>query len=235
MGAVTPGVAGTSGQPNAAIPDGTNPVTVTPKPGVAGAAAASTKTPSGKYWVTWADTNAKGSQDADDLEDSFKENAKTFIKALEDGKATVSVGETKRDEKRAYLYHWSWLIALDKAKPSAATAKTGVDIEWDHGDAAKSKAGAQEIVDGFGLAVPPKSTNAPALDSNHIRGKAIDITIKWTGKATFKKKDAKKDDPGVEIDYKEDVNSNTQLIDLGKTYGLIKLTTDAPHWSVDGR
>src|SRR4051794_35179651 len=121
------------------------------------------KTKSGKYWVTWANSHAKNSSSVNDLAEPFKTNAKAFIKALQDAGAAVTVSATKRDAKRAYLFHWSWLIALDKAKPSAATAMAGVDIEWDHGDAAKSKAGAKEMVDGFGLAVPPKSTNAPAL------------------------------------------------------------------------
>ena len=53
----------------------------------------------------------------------------------------------------------------------------GVDIEWDHGDLAQSQAGAQEMVDGFGLAVPPDSTVAPALMSHHIAGKAIDMKL----------------------------------------------------------
>ncbi|WP_198555623.1 hypothetical protein [Colwellia sp. 75C3] len=49
----------------------------------------------------------------------------------------------------------------------------GIDIQWDHGDLAESKAGALEMVKGFGLAVPPRSTNPPSLTSNHISGEAI--------------------------------------------------------------
>jgi hypothetical protein len=147
------------------------------------------KTKSGIYWVDWANTHATNSESVDDLADPFEANVKAFIKALEDAGAKVKVRATRRDAKRAYLFHWAWLIALEKSKPSAATAVAGVDIEWDHGDAAKSKAGAQEMVDGFGLAVPPKSTVAPALASNHIAGKAIDMDITWTGELKVKKKD----------------------------------------------
>ena len=107
----------------------------------------------------------------------------------------------------------------------------GVDIEWDHGDLAKSKAGALEMVCGFGLAVPPKSTNAPSLTSNHISGKAIDMTITWTGKVKFKKKNGKE----IEISYLPNVNANTNLHKIGESYGVKKLKTDAPHWSYDGR
>ncbi len=188
------------------------------------------KTKSGKYWVDWANAHAKNSHNVDDLADPFKANVKAFIKALEDAGAKVKVSATKRDAKRAYLFHWSWLIALDKSKPSAATAMAGVDIEWDHGDAAKSKAGAKEMVDGFGLAVPPKSNDAPALASNHIAGKAIDMDITWTGDLKIKKKDG----TVVSVPFMTNPNLNTKLHAVGESYGVKKLKTDAPHWSSDG-
>lgn len=188
-------------------------------------------TKSGKYWVTWADTNAKNSTGINDLVEPFKANAKAFKKALEDAGATVVVSTTKRSDKRAYLFHWSWKISQGKCKPSEATKMVGVDIEWDHGDDAKSKAGALEMVNGFGLAVPPKSVNAPSLTSNHISGKAIDMTITWTGKLKFKKKD----ETEVEITYMPNVNANTALHTLGESYSVKKLKTDAPHWSDNGR
>jgi hypothetical protein len=188
------------------------------------------KTKSGIYWVTWADAHAKNSEDVEDLVDPFKTNAKAFIQALKDAGATVSVSTTKRDAKRAYLFHWSWKISLDKCKPSDATALVGVDIEWDHGDAEKSKAGAKEMVDGFGLAVPPTSNETPALTSNHIAGKAIDIDITWTGNLKVKMKDG----TVVPVPYMANANANTKLHDVGKSYDLKKLKTDAPHWSYDG-
>lgn len=107
----------------------------------------------------------------------------------------------------------------------------GVDILWDHGDLEKSKAGALELVNGFGLAVPPRSTNAPSLTSNHIGGKAIDMTIKWSETITVKKKDGS----DVKVVYSQNVNSNTVLHSIGESYGVKKLKTDAPHWSHDGR
>ena len=186
---------------------------------------------SGKYWVTWANTHAKNSKKTSDLESSFKKNAEAFIKALKDAGASVDIDTTKRSKKRAYLFHWSWKISLGKCKPSAPAKMTGVDIEWDHGDEKKSKAGAKEMVDGFGLAVPPKSTNAPALNSNHITGKAIDMTIKWTG--TIKTK--KKDNTEVSVTYMSNVNANTTLHTIGASYGVKKLKTDAPHWSYNGK
>ena len=188
------------------------------------------KTNSGKSWVTWANTNAKNSESLDDLSAAFKPNAKDFIAALEAAGATVKVTSTLRAAKRAYLFHWSWKISLDKCKPSDATALAGVDIEWDHGDAAKSKAGAQEMVTGFGLAVPPKSDVPPSLTSAHIAGNAMDINITWTGKIKVKKKDGTE----VEVEYMVNPNVNVKLHEVGESYSVKKLKNDAPHWSSDG-
>ena len=192
---------------------------------------ASTKRKSGKYWVTWANSNAKRSTDVADLSDPFKTNVKAFIAALKAAGAKVKVNTTTRSKKRAYLFHWSWKISLGKCLASAATEMPGVDIEWDHGDAEKSKAGAQEMVSGFGLAVPPRSKVAPSLNSNHIRGNAIDMTITWTGKIKIKKKDGTK----VEVAHMKDANANTSLHTVGESYSVKKNTKDAPHWSTTGR
>ena len=188
-------------------------------------------TKSGKYWVTWANTHAKNSQKLDDLEITFRANVKAFIKALTDAGATVDVSTTKRSDKRAYLFHWSWKISQGKCKPTDANKMIGVDIEWDHGDIAKSKAGALEMVSGFGLAVPPRSINPPSLSSNHILAKAVDMTIKWTGTIKVKKKDNSE----VSVVYSPNANTNTLLHSVGDSYGVKKLKTDAPHWSFNGR
>ena len=188
------------------------------------------KVKSGAYWVTWANAHAANSTSVEDLVEPFKSNAKAFIKALEAAGAKIDIGTTKRSEKRAYLFHWCWKIGLGKAKASEATAMPGVDIEWNHGDAEKSKKGAKEMIEGFGLAVPPNSTNAPALTSNHTPGKAIDMDITWKGTIKIKKKDGTEES----VVFMEDVNKNTKLHGVGASYGVNKLATDAPHWSLDG-
>jgi hypothetical protein len=188
------------------------------------------KTKSGVFWVTWANTNARNSTSVEDLVEPFRSCAKAFIKALEDGGARVQIGTTKRSDKRAYLFHWCWKIGLGKAIPSDAPAMAGVDIEWDHGDVEQSRKAAREMIDGFALAIPPASTNAPSLHSNHTPGKAIDMTITWTGAIKVKRKD------GTEevVSFMSDVNKNARLHALGASYGVKKLATDAPHWSADG-
>lgn len=186
--------------------------------------------PSGKEWVAWANEHAQNSSNLDDLESTFKQKAKAFIQALENAGAQVNVLVTRRSDKRAYLFHWSWLIALGKAQPNEPAKRNDVPIIWDHGNTANSKNGAQEMVDGFELAVPPKSTNAPALNSKHISGKAIDLKITWKGKITVKKKDGTQMDIGMQTT----ANGNVKLQEVGASYGVIKLKTDEPHWSDNG-
>ena len=188
------------------------------------------KTNSGSYWVTWANANAKNSDKIVDLAEPFRTNVKAFIQALEDAGATVSVTATKRAAKRAYLFHWSWKIALGKVKPSAAKPMVGVDIEWDHSDLKASKAGAKEMVHGFGLAIPPDSNVAPSLTSNHIAGNAIDMGITWTGNIQVAKKDGKL----VKVAYMTNANVNGQLHTVGASYRVIKHMSDKPHWSYYG-
>jgi len=186
---------------------------------------------SGKHWVTWANENAANSKDLKQLEVPFKDNAIAFINALEAAGATVKISSTKRDKKRAYLFHWSWKISLSKSKPGDAGKMDGVDIEWDHDDLEKSIQGAKEMVSGFGLAVPPSSNVAPSLTSNHINGLAMDITITWKDTIEIAKKDLTK----VKVEFMTNVNSNTKLHEVGASYGVKKLTTDKPHWSHNGR
>jgi hypothetical protein len=188
-------------------------------------------TKSGLFWVTWANANAKNSKSIDDLANPFRDNVIAFKNALEDAGATIEVTTTRRSDKRAYLFHWSWLIGLGKIKAAEAESKAGVDIEWDHGNADASRRGAKEMIDGFGLAVPPESTNAPALKSKHISGTAIDMEIKWKGTINAKNRDG----IVVAIAFMQDVNENTLLHQVGASYGVKKLATDAPHWSNTGR
>ena len=188
-------------------------------------------TKSGIFWVAWANAHAQNSSNVNDLTEPFRSDARAFIAALKHGGATVDVTATKRSARRAYLFHWSWKIALGKCKPSDATPRPGVDIQWDHGNDAASRKGAQDMVTGFGLAVPPRSINAPALTSNHIVGTAIDMNIAWTGTITVKNR--KNQD--VALTFLADVNANKALHAVGESYGVRKLVTDAPHWSRDGR
>jgi hypothetical protein len=185
---------------------------------------------SGIFWVTWANVHAQSSKSINDLVEPFRTHADSFVKALKAAGAKVDISVTKRSDKRAYLFHWCWLIGLGFKKASDAPQNLAVQIDWDHGDETKSKKGAKEMITGFGLAIPPASTNAPALSSNHIAGKAIDMTITWTGSIAIKRPDGSTES----VAYMPNVNANTKLHAIGTLYGVKKLVTDAPHWSYNG-
>ena len=186
---------------------------------------------SGKHWLQWADLNAPNSTGLFYLDPCFRADVGNFVLALITAGARVKVNATRRSEKRAYLFHWSWKIAEGWCKPSEAKSMTGVDIIWDHGNKVASMNAAKDMVRAFGLAPYPRSKVAPALRSNHISGKAVDMEIIWTDKIKVKKKDGQL----VEIKYQSNPNTNTKLIETGKSYGVIKHKNDAPHWSVNGK
>ena len=79
-------------------------------------------------------------------------------------------------------------------------------------------------VNGYGIAFQP------ALQSLHTEGRAIDMTIKWTGNLTVKKKNG----TPTTITGAPRNGSNTQLRNVGLSYGVKKLPTDPPHWSATG-
>jgi hypothetical protein len=186
----------------------------------------STKELSGKAWVAKFPTSTSVS----DLESDFKSKVEEFQKALTDAGASQTIEATKRPKERAYLMHWSWKIVKDGQDPQAVPAMTGVDIEWWHGDLANSKAGAEEMVNGYGI---QNLGVAPALNSRHIEGKAIDLAVTWNGNLKIKQKDGSE----KTISTTPRTSENADLIAIGKTYGLIHFdppAKDKNHWSTDG-
>jgi Putative peptidoglycan binding domain len=180
---------------------------------------------SGAAWFRANQGKYPNSKSVDKLDGVFGMNVKDFTGALEDAKAKVVVEATKRDAGRAYLMHWSYFIAKGKVKPSAVPKRAGINIEWDHGDDEASKKAAQEMVKLFGI------VHEPALTSRHIEGKAIDMTISWSGDLKIKNR------KGDEVTIKSSPRNgqNKELQQVGKSYGVIKLVSDPPHWSSDGK
>ena len=182
---------------------------------------------SGELWVS----KFPNSTDTDDLADPFKANAKKFIAALEAAGAAVSVNATLRPKERAFLMHWSFRIAKEGFDPEKVPEMAGVDIDWVHKDSKgnksldASKLAASQMVDGYDIAF------RPALESRHSEGKAIDMDISWSS-AELKIKDVAGNDVTIKLGAKD--GSNTELQKVGKTYSVIKLVSDPPHWSSDG-
>ncbi|MBB5191458.1 fructose/tagatose bisphosphate aldolase [Silvimonas terrae] len=183
---------------------------------------------SGAQWVT----KYPGSSDTADLEEDFKIATESFLAALRLAKATVYIAATFRPPERAYLMHWSWKIAHKKVKPEKVPARSGILIEWDHGDEEKSIQAAKSMVSSYGM---DGLKVAPALSSRHTEGKAIDMSIAWSSKVL-----TISDASGKEIEIKEGVKNgmNSELHKIGESYGVIKFklgAKDKPHWSSDGK
>jgi len=169
---------------------------------------------SGKKW--WSINRNKAeyanSTSIDKLDATFRENIKEFKKAITDAGANVSISTTQRSEKRAYILHWAYKIAKAISKNAALEMITEAQVAYQ-----------------------------PSLTSNHIKGKAIDWTITWTGTLNIKNKQGK----DVEITSEpkhggkgRTHNGNTDFHAIGKTYGVIKANfkkIDGPHWSIDGK
>lgn len=180
---------------------------------------------SGSTW--WHANQAKyaNSDSINDLIPQFREKVQLFVDAMRSAGANVRITSTRRNRIRAYLMHYCWRIAGNEIAPSTVPAEPGCPIVWDHGNLAASRKAAQEMKDLFNIAFKP------SLTSRHIDGKAIDMTIHWSG--TIKVKDA----TGKSFDLGEprSGNINARLHEIGKSYGVIKLLKDPPHWSTDGR
>ncbi len=179
---------------------------------------------SGKAWWHANQANYPNSSAVADLAPGFREKVETFIAALRLAGAIVTPNATRRNQTRAYLMHYSFKLAKSKIKAADIPVVEGCDIIWDHGDETKSRAAAQEMVALFGIVFQP------SLTSLHISGLAIDMNISWSG--TMKIVDGK----GVtrEIGAPANGAANGTLHKVGATYGVLKLLSDAPHWSSTG-
>ncbi len=181
---------------------------------------------SGSGWVK----KFPNSANLDDLADPFRGNVKDFLAALRAAGATVSISATLRPPERAYLMHYSYKIAKGGLDPSTVPAQAGVDINWvwtdpkGKADVPASRKAANDMVLGYGIVY------APALGSRHSEGKAIDMDIWWSNDLSI----AKADKTLVAIKSNPKTGANTDLQAVGATYGVLKLATDPPHWSLDG-
>jgi len=179
---------------------------------------------SGAAWWNANQARYPNSDKLADLASPFKERAVAFVDALKTAGAKVIVSSTRRNRIRAHLMHYSWRVSRGEVAPKDVPAVPGLAIRWDHGDLAKSKKGAKEMADLFGIAFQP------SLTSNHIEGRAVDMTIGWTGTIEVMDKAGKKHPVGTP----RTGDANPELHKIGATYGVLKLLSDPPHWSDNG-
>jgi len=181
---------------------------------------------SGKEWWRANQASYPNSQEIDDLESGFRSKVEDFIGSLRHAGAKVRVTSTRRDPIRAHLMHYSWEIAYGEVDPKDVPKRGGLDIEWDHGDLEKSRKAAEEMVKLFRMA------HIAALNSNHIRGTAIDMNISWKDTLVMTR-------PApllTRIASRPRTGQNRELHKIGaNVFGVRKLVSDRPHWSYNGR
>ncbi len=162
----------------------------------------------------------------------FRVSVELFIAALKDAGATVHISNTLRPRERAYLMHWAHKIYRNNFDPAAVPGMAGVNIEWVHPTMEQSIRAARNMVQSFGIHGLAANT-PPALNTLHTAGKAIDMSISWTGNLSVKKEDG----TSVLINTLPRTGMNLQLKQVGQTYGVIKFVggnADRPHWSTNG-
>jgi hypothetical protein len=182
---------------------------------------------SGVVWVSrFPDTRTTS-----DLAGAFRSGCEAFIEAAKAGGADVEVSSTRRPKPRAQLMHFSWRIHKQTLNPQNVLPLAGIDIEWVHRradgsvDLAASRAAATAMVNAYVIAFQP------SLTSLHVLGKAIDMSISWSGSLSVAENSgrvrviASTPRNGMNLDFRK----------VGRTYGVLKHPTDRPHWSTTGR
>lgn len=183
---------------------------------------------SGRAWVA----RFPNSNSTADLNSPFRENVNSFISALRAAGATVTISSTYRPPERAYLMHWSYNIATRGQDPRTVPAREGVNINWVHMDeqgnysSTKSVQAARDMVNGYNIAFQP------SLTTNHAGRTAIDMTITWSG--TLNIVNAQGTTVAITSTPRTGAG-NTDLHTVGRSYSVLKLVSDAPHWSANGR
>jgi len=177
--------------------------------------------PAGPQWCPRFPTSTS----LDDLTPDFGDATKAFISAIKRGGGTVSVAATYRPPERAYLMHWCCMIGGSGQDPVAVPPMAGIGIDWTCGhNLAAAKAAAKAMMAKYEIQYPA------ALVSRHTQRLAVDMTIAWQG--TLKITDFNGVTHNIASTPRD--GSNAELIAVGKTFGVIKLPSDPPHWSNDG-
>jgi len=184
-----------------------------------------------------------GSRDTADLVEPFRGNVERFLAALQAASAAIHIQATFRPAKRAYLMHFAFaiakgVIAADRVPafdpsvvPEDDPNKGPLDINWVHPDEqgnpdlAASRQVAAQMVTAYGIVF------GPAFPTRHSARRAIDMTITWAG--PLKIADANNHIVTITSTPRTGAD-NAELHAVGKSYGVIKLLADHPHWSDNG-
>lgn len=181
--------------------------------------------------ASWCAQYPTGTTIAELTDATFQANVQAFHDAMVAAATpanalNISINATYRPPQRAHLMHYSYKVHNGTTSPAdanAASSAAGIHINWDHGDPATSRARAGEMVATYGIAY------APALQSRHTEGRAIDWTITWSGSLMIAKKGET-----TPLDCTGNGTTSANLHAVGASYGVHKLASDPPHWSTDG-
>jgi hypothetical protein len=129
--------------------------------------------------------------------------------------------------------HYAWAIARGGTDPATVPARPGVNIGWVHRDAhgavdlVASRRAAEQMVVQYGM------RHQAALHGRHMEGRAIDMTIQWSGDLHIRDADGRV----VTIRSTPRDGTNPELHAVGRTFGVrhfVGSPADPPHWSDDG-
>lgn len=165
------------------------------------------------------------------LQPKFQLAVSDFLWALENATAECLIANTYRPKEACYLMNSAWRVWKGRIKPEAVPEMPAVHIEWVHKTKEESIIAAYEMCVGYRIT---RLEDAPALESNHTKGLAIDVSISWSGTLTVK--DGQGHD--VVIDTLPRDNMNQDLWKVGASYGVVRYhrpEKDKPHWSANGR
>jgi len=192
------------------------------------AAAEAGLTLSGAEWCAQYPT---GTTIAELTNESFRTAVQEFHDAMveaatADNNLSIDIEASYRPAERAHLMHYCLKVANGTISPATAnerSAAAGIPINWDHGNLATSKSKARAMANTYQIVYPA------SLTSLHISGQAIDWYITWSGSLNLARKGETET-----LDCTGSGTSSGYLQSIGRSYGVIKLAGDPPHWSATG-
>ena len=193
---------------------------------------------SGAHWSA----RFPDSRSVSTLAGAFRRGVFAFIATMRHARITVRVISTLRPPERAYLMHYSWLVAKRRLSPTKVPYFAGhgrrdppVGICWVHvngrgADRSASFAAARRLASALGVAA---HRTAPLLASLRTTGLAIDMSTIWSRRVTIR------DATGHAVIIRSAPRDglNKVLISVGASYGVIHFqpaSRASDDWSVNG-
>jgi hypothetical protein len=179
-----------------------------------------------------------------ELESGFGSDLQKFMDMLRANNIKPKLTSAFRPKQRSYLFHWCLEVANGRMAPKDVPTMEGVEINWDHGNEAKSRQAAQALAVSFGL------VGVAALTSNHNSGLAADMVMDFKGNTTntitYKigsrtvTRTIKVDDEAIDGEKNaKKVISNIgarEFSKAGADFGVKRaIDNDIVHWSRSGR